>query len=202
MNKKGKKVKYVKIDIPDEPEMLEIKLRLGKMLIEDIADELDLSTSMVKSYRREILNNIDKSEKEIILGLEADIKNLRKKILAGKLKSRPRNHTFGVEGLIRGIVRDLTNAGKSIRQITEQTGLETSTISFHRKNIKEKVKRKYPPRIMNMTPAKITQEKIKRLLKEGKNQTQICEILNISSATASTHVKKIREKVRIKMSNA
>lgn len=196
-NEKGRrKIKYVEIEIPDDPEMIEIKSRLGKMLIRDIADELDLDVTVVISYRREILDDLDKDQKEIILRQEDDIKNLRKRILAGQLKRRPKNHTFGVEGLVRGIVRDLTNRGKSIRQIIEQTGLETSTISYHRRKIKERNRRKYPPRIMNMRPAEITRKKIKSLLKEGKNQTEICSILDISSATASTHIKKIKESKR------
>lgn len=176
------------------PEILEdIKSRLGKMRVEDIAYELDIKISAVKKCRREILSEISAIEKGIILTQEQKIEELREKILAGKIKKRPHNYPVGVEGLSRGIVRDLTKNGKSVREIKKQTGLDTSTISYHRRKIKENYKRKYPPRIMNMEPDKHL--KVEKLLKKHKRQKDICEILDISSATASTIVKKIRRSI-------
>ncbi len=107
------------------------------------------------------------------------------------MKRRP-NYSFGVEGLVRGIVRDLTRQGKSIRDISEQTNLETSTISYHREKIKNGERRKYPPRIMNMRPNK--RLKVKKLLEKNKKQKDICKILDISSTTVSVIVNKIRKK--------
>lgn len=173
------------------PEILEgIKSRLGKMRVEDLAHELDIKISLVRKYRIKILGEISAIEKGIILTQEQKIKDLREKILTGKMKKRPHNYPVGVEGLARGIVRELTNNGKSVSEIKKQTGLDTSTISYHRRKIKENYKRKYPPRIMNMKPDKHL--KVEKLLKMNKRQKDICKILDISSATASTIVKKIK----------
>lgn len=155
-----------------------IILRLGKMRYYDIAEELNIKISVVKKYRKEIFKRLDKEKKQSILQQEQKIEELREKILAGEMKKRPRNHSFGVEGLVRGIIR------------------YTSTISYHRKRIKENIKRKYPPRIMNMVPNKSM--KIKKLLKMHKRQKDICSILDISSATASTIIKKMRYKSDIR----
>lgn len=170
----------------------DIASRLGKMRIQDIAYDLNTNVSIVKKYRKEILNKLSEVQKTIIICQEQKIEKLRKKILAGEMERRPHNYSFGVEGLVRGIVRDLTRQGKSIRDIVEQTHLETSTISYHRRKIKDGERRKYPPRIMNMTPNK--KIKVKRLLDKNKRQKDICKILDISSATASTIANKIKNK--------
>jgi DNA-binding CsgD family transcriptional regulator len=185
------------IDIPlyidDSPILKDIASRLGKMRIQDIAHDLNTNISIVKKHRKEILSKLSEVQRVTIICQEQKIEKLRKKILAGEMERRPHNYTFGVEGLVRGIIRDLTTQGKSIREIVEQTHLETSTISYHRKKIKDGERRKYPPRIMNMTPNK--KGKVKRLLKENKRQTDICEILDISSATASVIVNKIKNDI-------
>lgn len=169
--------------------LIDMASRLGKMRIQDIAYDLNINIHTVKKYRKEILSKLSEIQKVIIISQEQKIEELREKILAGKMERRPHNYSFGVEGLIRGIVRDLTRQGKSIRDIVEQTHLETSTISYHRKKIKDGDRRKYPPRIMNMTPNK--KIKVKKLLKKNKKQKDICNILDISSATASIIVNKI-----------
>lgn len=179
-------------DIKDiEKDILEIKLRLGKMRIQDIADELGLDLLDARKYRKEILCKLDVKYRVAVLEQETYIELLRKKILTGEMKKRPHNHSVGVEGLVRGIIRDLVKEGKSISQIKVQTGFENSTISYHKRNIKNKNRRRYPPRIMNMLDFKIKKKRVKGLLKEGKNQTQIREILNIASGTISTIVQKI-----------
>lgn len=186
------------IDVPLKDEhfssgiLRDIASRLGKMRVQDIAYDLDTNIPTVKKYRKEILGKLSEVQKITIICQEQKIEKLRKKILAGEMERRPHNYSFGVEGLVRGIVRDLTRQGKSIREIAEQTHLETSTISYHRKKIKKKEKRKYPPRIMNMTPDK--KRKVKKLLQKNKRQKDICNILDISSATASVIVNKIRNK--------
>ncbi len=210
------KKRYVEIEIPDEKSSeeglqslekdLQIPLdivngaqseilndivsRLGKMRVQDIAYDLNTNVSTVKKYRKEILNKLSKVQRTIIICQEQKIEKLRKNILAGEMEKRPHNYSFGIEGLVRGIVRDLTRQGKSIRDIVEQTHLETSTISYHRKKIKNGERRKYPPRIMNMIPGK--KIKVEKLLKINKKQKDICSLLNISSATASIIVDKIR----------
>jgi DNA-binding NarL/FixJ family response regulator len=176
-------------DTPSEI-LNDIASRLGKMRIQDIAYDLNISVSIVKKHRKEILNKISEVQKAIIICQEQKIEKLRKNILDGEMERRPHNYSFGIEGLVRGIVRDLTRQGKSIREIVEQTHLETSTISYHRKKIKNGERRKYPPRIMNMTPGK--KIKVERLLKRNKKQKDICKILDISSATASVIVDKIK----------
>lgn len=208
------KKRYVEIDVPEESEdiniskdvdvplemddnppseiLKDIASRLGKMRVQDIAYDLNTNISIVKKYRKEILNKLSDVQRAIIICQEQKIEKLRKKILAGEMERRPHNYSFGVEGLVRGIVRDLTVQGKSIREIVEQTHLETSTISYHRRKIKNGERRKYPPRIMNMTPNK--KGKVKKLLDKNKKQTDICKILDISSATASVIVNKIRDK--------
>ena len=170
--------------------LVDIASRLGKMRIQDIAYDLNINIPTVRKYRKEILGEPSEIQKVIIISQEQKIEELREEILAGKMKRRPSNYSFGVEGLVRGIVRDLTRQGKSIRDIGEQTNLETSTISYHREKIKNGVRRKYPPRIMNMKPNK--KVKIKKLLEKNKKQKDICKILDISSATASAIVNKIR----------
>lgn len=208
------KKRYVEIDVPEESEdiniskdvdvplemddnppseiLKDIASRLGKMRVQDIAYDLNTNISIVKKYRKEILNKLSDVQRAIIICQEQKIEKLRKKILAGEMERRPHNYSFGVEGLVRGIVRDLTVQGKSILEIVEQTHLETSTISYHRRKIKNGERRKYPPRIMNMTPNK--KGKVKKLLDKNKKQTDICKILDISSATASVIVNKIRDK--------
>ena len=183
----------LEIDDNSPSEMLvDIALRLGKMRIQDIAYDLNINIPIVKKYRKEIFGKLTEVQKAIIICQEQKIEKLRKKILDGEVERRPHNYSFGVEGLIRGIVRDLTRQEKSIREIVEQTHLETSTISYHRKKIKDGERRKYPPRIMNMAPDK--KRKVKRLLQKNKRQKDICKILDISSATASVIVSKIRDK--------
>ena len=172
--------------------LIDIASRLGKMRVQDIACDLNINIPTVRKYRKEILSKLSEVHKVIIISQEQQIEALRDKILTGKMKRRPGNYSFGVEGLVRGIVRDLTRQGKSIRDISEQTNLETSTISYHREKIKNGERRKYPPRIMNMMPNK--KVKVKKLLEKNKKQKDICEILDISSATASVIVNKIRKK--------
>ena len=169
--------------------LIDMASRLGKMRVQDIAYDLDINIPTVKKYRKEILSKLSETQKVIIISQEQKIEELREKILAGKMERRLHNYSFGVEGLVRGIIRDLTRQGKSIRDIVEQTHLETSTISYHRKKIKDGERRKIPPRIMNMTPNK--KIKVKKLLKKNKRQKDICNILDISSATASIIVNKI-----------
>lgn len=199
-----KKRNYIVIYIPDEidetyeasekadSEKEKVKLMLGKMRVQDIAYELSANVQKIKVIRKQILENITLGERNIILEHEALIEKLRNKILSGRMKKRRKNHSFGVEGLVRGIVRELINKKKSAKMINIQTGLELSTIYYHIRNIENGNKRKYPPRLMNMTPNK--SRKIKRLLEQGKKQSQIIKILHISSATASTQVKKLRER--------
>ena len=134
--------------------LIDVTLRLGKMRIQDIAYDLNINIPTVKKYRKEIFGKLNEIQKIIIISQEQKIEELRQKILAGEMKKRPRNYSFGIEGLVRGIIRDLTRQGKSIREIREQTNLDTSTISYHREKIKNGERRKYPPRIMNMTPNK------------------------------------------------
>ncbi len=130
-------------DTPSEI-LNDIASRLGKMRIQDIAYDLNTNISIVKKYRKEILDKLSDIQKAIIICQEQKIEKLRKKILAGEMERRP-HYSFDVEGLIRGIVRDLTRQRKSIRDIVEQTHLETSTISYHRKKNKNGERRKYPP---------------------------------------------------------
>lgn len=211
------KKRYVEIEIPDEseniniskdidvsleiddkdydqsPEILkDVTLRLGKMRIQDIAYDLNANVSIVKKYRKKILDKLGEVQKAIVICQEQKIEKLRKKILSGEMERRPHNYSFGVEGLVRGIVRDLTKQGKSIIDIVEQTHLEASTISYHRRKIKDGDIRKIPPRIMNMEPNK--KRKVKKLLEKNKRQRDICKILDISSATASVIVNKIKNK--------
>jgi DNA-binding CsgD family transcriptional regulator len=174
-------------DVPSEI-LNDIASRLGKMRVQDIAYDLNTNVSTVKKYRKEILNKLSEVQKAIIIYQEQKIEKLRKKILTGEMERRPYNYSFGVEGLVRGIVRDLTRQGKSIRDIVEQTHLETSTISYHRRKIKDGERRKYPHN--NMISGK--KIKVEKLLKRHKKQKDICNILNISSATASVIVDKIK----------
>ena len=152
------KKRYVEIEVPDESEdiniskdidvlleiddslpseiLKDIASRLGKMRVSDIAYDINTNVSTVKKYRKEILNKLSEVQKAIIICQEQKIEKLRKKILAGEMEKRPHNYSFGVEGLVRGIVRDLTRQGKSTKEIVEQTHLDTSTIGYHRKKIK------------------------------------------------------------------
>ena len=126
-----------KLEKMEHPKILiDIALRLGKMRIQDIACDLHINIPTVKKYRKEIFSKLSEIQKAIIINQEQKIEELRERILTGKMKRRLHSYSFGVEGLVRGIVRDLTRQGKSISQIVEQTNLETSTISYHREKIK------------------------------------------------------------------
>ena len=116
--------------------LIDIGLRLGKMRVQDIAYDLDINIPTVKKYRKDILSRLSEIQKVVIISQEQKIEELREKILAGQMKRRPHNYSFDVEGLVRGVIRDLIRQGKSVREIVEQTNLDASTVNYHIEKIK------------------------------------------------------------------